>query len=362
MYIDLIELFPHNTRNRLWLSEIFQCSIRRFDGFVKANMFPIFIVQGSKNCPPEERSIQFQLFPSLNEVGQKFGLIHIMDENYDHDISAYHLDECSMVFREYLRPSGGRLQLLKDYGKSFYRPIHNSQYSGLKLFPYKIYARFARFRFLKDQHLPTLSENSIFHIPLGYTDRFAKTKKEKIPSMSERNYKWSFCGDSFKSDRNLMLKTLRNVQPNFIYEYRGFMGEQSLSGEDYWEVLTRSMFAPCPLGNVNIDTYRIFEVLEAKAIPIILKGHTWQPYDYYASLFGRHPIPTFQSWKSASIFLNEISLESTEELAVRVSEWYKRFKTNLKVKIQEMLQEMAQSGCPAYDISCFDSYARYLQQ
>ncbi|MEO1296547.1 MAG: hypothetical protein AAFW75_12205, partial [Cyanobacteria bacterium J06636_16] len=115
MYIDLIELFPYKTRNQLWISEIFQASIREFDGFIKANTFPVFIVQGSRNYKPEERSIQFGLFLNLNKKGHKFGLIHVMDENYDHDISIYYLDACSVVFREYFRPQGGRLQLLKEY-------------------------------------------------------------------------------------------------------------------------------------------------------------------------------------------------------------------------------------------------------
>ena len=49
MYIDLIELPPYNTGNRLWISKIFQYPIRRFDGSIKANTFPVFIVQGNPN-------------------------------------------------------------------------------------------------------------------------------------------------------------------------------------------------------------------------------------------------------------------------------------------------------------------------
>lgn len=351
MCIDLIELQPYNTRNRLWISEIFQCSIRRFDGSLRAKTFPVFIVHGDTNLGVEDRSINFKLFSYLNKEGYSFGLIHIRDENYDHDISVYYLDKCTFVFREYFRPSGGKIHLLKDYSKSFFLPIyHNRKSSGLKSLASKIYARFngkySVFEFMKRQYLPSLPSEKVFHIPIGYTDRVGKSLDNQANTtnhshnqvITERKYKWSFCGESSKKDRKLMLECLKNCHPNFIYQSEETGGEM-LSGEDYWEIMTQSIFIPCPLGNINSDTYRLLEALESGAIPIILKGYAYQPYDYYKNLLGDHPIPTFSSWKEVEVFLETINVGSIQELSEKISKWYTSFKLNLKIKIQKVLSK-----------------------
>ena len=351
MYIDLIELQPSDTRNRLWISEFFQSPIRRFDGSLRANTFPLFIVHGDANRGIEDRSINFKLFPHLNEKGHGFGLIHIQYENYDHDVSVYYLDKCILVFREHFRPSGGVIHLAEDYIKSFFLPTyHNSSHSGFKSLPSKINARFAGrlgtgvFPFMKRQYLPRLpSTKEIFHIPLGYPDVVLKAKENQAnikkyshnQVITKRPYKWSFCGDSSKKDRKLMLECLKNCHPNFIYTWDSVETShfEMLSVEDYWKIMTQSIFIPCPLGNITIETYSLFDTLEAGAIPIILKGYAFQPYDYYKNLLGDHPIPTFSSWQEVEVFLENINVGSIQELSEKIRKWYTSFNLNLKIRI-----------------------------
>jgi hypothetical protein len=361
--IDLIELKPYNTINSLWISKIFQHDIRRFDGRLQSNTLPVFIVQGSTEYGGGNRSIEYELFSYLNESGYSFGLIHVMDEIYDHDISIYGLEKCALIFREYFRPTGGRTQFLADFGKSFFIPNRYSschrQYSGSKLLAYELYLRsthiFRKFDFMKRQYLPRLPADKLFCIPLGYTDKFARSRKPYSFPFAQRRYKWSFAGNSFKTDRKQMLGYLADVKPNYIYEYQGFMGELSLSGEEYWDILTQSMFVPCSLGNLNIDTYRLFEVLEAGSIPIILKSHAWQPYDYYQNLLGDHPLPAFSSWKEARLFLINADLNLIMELSEKVIEWYAEFKLKLQRRIQECLLDAARERLLPHDVEYLDS-------
>jgi hypothetical protein len=360
-HIDLIELKPYNTVSRSWISEIFQQKIRRFDGCLKSNTFPIFIVHGSTEYEVKERSTDYKLFPYLNEQGHCFGIIHVMDEIYDHNLSVYYLDKCALVFREYFRPTGGKLHLLMDFSKSFFvRNRYRNEYFGVKRLAYELHLRlspthlFPKFNFMKRQYLPRLPANKIFCIPLGFTDRLSLTRIVEPPPITKRRYKWSFCGDSFKSDRKLMLECLNGIKPNFTYEYQGFMSERSLSGEEYWEVLTQSIFVPCSMGNLNIDTYRLFEVLEAKAIPIILRSHAWQPYDYYRHLLGEHPIPTFSSWLEAKLFLTNMNLDLIKEVSERVFDWYEVFKSDLKFKINASILEVAKDKQLSSDVKDLD--------
>lgn len=357
MCVDLIELHPGTLRSSLWISDIFQHQIRKFDGCLNKNTFPVFIVHGDMALGLKDRSLNFRLFSYLNQESHSFGLIHLYDENYDHDSSSYYLEKCVLVFRNFFRPQGGMFQLLKDYSKSFFYPIYsNSKHSGIKLQASKLRTRYYGFQFMKRQYLPSLPTEKIFHFPLGYIDRFAREKKDNLPKITDREYKWSFCGDSFKTDRKLMLEYLSNCQPNFIHEYKGFTGKGSLSGEDYWIVLTKSIFIPCPFGNVNIDSYRLFEALEAGAIPIILISSAFQPYDYYKNLLGEHPIPTFSSWQEVKLFLDNISITAIEQLSEKVSKWYANFKFNLKQEIRETLLKTAKSNLLSHDVKQLDKY------
>ncbi|PSN20733.1 hypothetical protein C7271_00645 [filamentous cyanobacterium CCP5] len=364
MHIDLIELKPHKTESRVWVSEVFQHAIRQFDGCLKSNTFPVFVVQGDEEYTRGIRGLNCELFSYLNDAGYSFGLIHVMDELYDHDLSIYNLDRCVLVFRNFFRPTGGAAPFLVDFVKSFFVPNRYSschrQYSGAKWLAYEFYLRFTHiFRkidFMKRQYFPVLSRDKIHYFPLGYTDKFALSRTFDSPSMANRKYKWSFCGNSFKTDRKLMLRCLSNIEPNFVFEYQGFMDERSLSGEEYWKVLSQSIFVPCSLGNLNIDTYRLFEVLEARAIPIIMKSHAWQPYDYYTSLLGSHPMPTFSSWKDAKAFLLDLDMESTERLSMEVSEWYVDFKSNLQLKVWESLAQISADYLIPHDVDNLDSF------
>ena len=134
-----------------------------------------------------------------------------------------------------------------------------------------------------------------------------------------------------------------------------------LSGEDYWKIMTKSIFIPCPLGNITIETHRFFDALEAGAIQIILKGYAYQPYDYYTYdyykiFLGDHPIPTFSSWQEAKIFLENINVDSIQELSEKVSKWYISFNFSLKTKIQEALLKATSGNLLSNDIHQLNLY------
>jgi hypothetical protein len=373
MSIDLIELPPFDVRNRLWISDIFQYSIRRFDGSLKAGKLPVFIVHGNLCLSPDYRSISFQLFSHLNDCGCYFGLIHVLDENYDQDLSVYYLEKCIFVFREYLRQNGGTFKLIEEYVKSFFHPTYNNippdvSASIVRFIAYKVRERDPRgnwsiFQYLKRQYLPvTLPMKKIFHIPLGYTDMFGESLGNHTDvgqnldnQIVERDYKWSFCGQSWKKDRPLMLQSLHGIEPKFVYESNPVSYEM-LSGKDYYRIVSQSIFIPCPFGNVNIDTYRLFEALEVGAIPIILKGHAFQPYGYYNILLGNHPIPVFSSWKDAGRFMSSLTDRSTIELSEQIRRWYQLFKVDLKVRIKEIISSAIQDKLLAADINQLESY------
>jgi hypothetical protein len=331
--------------NRAWLSFLFDLEIIPLSECVDRYVFPLYIVHGNTNIDKKYRSIEFDYFRNLSESGHRFGFVHLMDESYDHNLSAYGLNGCRVIFREYVRPKGGKVELLASYLRSFslaYPHFEDSLLSHPRIILSQFKYRFTNgAQFLIRQHLPRLPDKAIHHIPLGYTDIIAEFSGLGVPSIEARKYVWSFCGDIFKSDRQKMLASLSEIKPHYCHVYQGFMGTDSLSGRDYWEVLSNSIYSPCPIGNVNIDSYRLFESLEAGAIPMVIYNHAGQPYDYYRELLGDHPIPTFRRWEQARDFIHRTSTNEIILLNQRISKWYKSYKREIQTSIRKMLASIA---------------------
>jgi hypothetical protein len=340
--VCLIELDTTVTiPNKQWLSFLFDLNIIPLSEYRDRQIFPLYIVHGSSNVEQKHRSIEFDYFRNLSEEGYQFGFVHVMDENYNHNLSSYGLDGCQVVFREYVRPKGGKAKLVVSFIRSFSLSYPHFEHSLLS-HP-KIILRQLKYRltngaqFLTRQYLPILPHKEIYQIPLGYTDIIAEFSGSVVPAIYARKYTWSFCGDIFKSDRQKMIASLSEIEPHYCHIYKGFMGAESLSGREYWEILSNSVYSPCPIGNVNIDSYRLFESLEAGAIPMIIHSHAGQPYNYYHQLLGVHPIPTFKCWEQARNFIHRTSNDEIISLNQRISEWYESYKRDLRTSIRDKI-------------------------
>lgn len=348
LQLDLIELKPYKTRNCLWMAEIFGTPVRKFDGSLKVDTFPVFIVQGNVTIDSKDRSINFKLFSKLESIGCCFGLINVEDENYDHDLSVYSLKKCLFVFREYYRSRGGVIQFGKNFVRSFLYPTHHtstaSGYSTtISNVKSRVYGNYGVLSYLFRQYLPFLADaDKVFNIPLGYTDRVGELLHSGCNienPITGREYKWSFCGESNKSDRFQMLTSLKDTKPSYVYRSDESGQTRMLSGKEYWEVMLQSIFVPCPFGNINVDTYRLFEALEAGSIPVMVTGYAYQPYDYYTLLLGTHPIPTFPSWTHASDFIENADSDTILNTAQKIQIWYKMYKENLIISINNSISK-----------------------
>ena len=115
----------------------------------------------------------------------------------------------------------------------------------------------------------------ILHIQVGFSNEFFEASKALerplIPT-----YKWSFAGE-LKPGRVEALETFNNLDNGkVVFTDQGFKPDEqkqnALTSTEYFMLMAKSLFIPCPLGWVNIDTQRIYECLEAGAIPVVLRN------------------------------------------------------------------------------------------
>jgi hypothetical protein len=161
----------------------------------------------------------------------------------------------------------------------------------------------------------------IFTIPLGYPNGMARPA---APAGSLRKYLWSFKGE-LKSSRLEMVEALKDVQPCFLRDQTG----PRLTDEEYRNLLSDSVFLPCPMGAVVAETWRLYEALEFGCIPIVEKR--WS-IDYYRSLFGDDPFLRVANWREAAQLMLELTAQPQrlEQLQKATIAWWAATKERIK--------------------------------
>jgi hypothetical protein len=167
-------------------------------------------------------------------------------------------------------------------------------------------------------------------VPLGISHHSFGTART-FPKSSERQYIWSFLGQINKSSRPEIAKHLGSLEPHVLFATDEIAcvstwnqidgARRRLSQDRCHDILLDSVFVPAAMGNVNLECWRVYEALESGAIPIVEKRPT---LDYFSLLWGKHPIPTVNSWKEARRFVCSImgSSSALDALQAECVNWW----------------------------------------
>jgi hypothetical protein len=177
----------------------------------------------------------------------------------------------------------------------------------------------------------------VMQIPLGSINGFNLDLVSQ--DAAQRPYLWSFLGSGKRGSRPEMLNALKPLKPSFIH-VTDAGSVQPIEKDRYQEILRESIFVPCAMGNVNLDTFRISEALECGAIPVLEKR---MRFDYFAKLFGPHPLPTFANWSLAARFLEATynDRDALNRLQRVCSGWWSDYKHNLTARIVDFVSNPA---------------------
>lgn len=199
---------------------------------------------------------------------------------------------------------------------------------------YPYYKRFSYV--LRLMHGARFRNPGILTLPIGYSGE--QLLPERRLAASERRYRWSFVGKPVGS-RPEMLRALTPVRPSYVFVPGwGEVGESDRIGyADYQRVLADSAFAPAPMGNVMLETHRVYEALEHGAIPIVERRPL---LDYFGQLFGRHPLPTVSSWSQAYRLLNAWRRRpgAVDSLQQEILLWWAEEKALWRARVQEFVR------------------------
>jgi hypothetical protein len=199
--------------------------------------------------------------------------------------------------------------------------ISDESYSG----GYDIYANFDFV--LRNYYSSIFKHPGIMLLPLGPTKY--DPNRPPIESAIEREFLWSFAGTRTAA-RMEMYRAFKNIEPSDCHFYDSRKHQKPpLDGNAFLTLLSRTIFCPCPMGNVMLETFRLYECLEMGCIPI-LEHRRWMPY--YDRLMPDHPLPTFSSWRKARQFVEAVASDQSRLIAYQqeVVEWWRKYKLQLR--------------------------------
>jgi hypothetical protein len=242
---------------------------------------PIVLIQGSLVEVAEE------ILQGWKKAGKTFYLLHLSDEDGRDSIEMYSWKECLGVIRNYVRGDAPDSDKVKTIPLGWHWAISNGE-------------------------------------PYLHT-----------PQPPFREFVWSFVGTGW-CGRKEKLEVLKQIPGDHKLVFQDIWNSKDMLGrEENMSILLNSWFIPCP-GGQNPETFRIYEALEAGAIPIIVKEEGFQPLlEYLAKWL---PLIVADNWVHAAqiIFSFKSKPEIYEQYRIQVLMGWEKCKKDCKEIIKSI--------------------------
>jgi hypothetical protein len=181
------------------------------------------------------------------------------------------------------------------------------------------------FSYVLRQYLHTrLRGTGVSTVPLGPAvgpEPALGLRASSLTPLSDREHSVTFIGN-LVTTRFAAARHLSPFPDSFVHT-TGTADESRdvLSPEEYLGKLEKSSFVACPMGNVNLETFRVYEALEAGAVPIV---ETRPGFDYFRALLGDHPLPSVTRWSQAPELLERLlgDVPALNDLGSVVRRWW----------------------------------------
>jgi GR25 family glycosyltransferase involved in LPS biosynthesis len=254
---------------------------RLADGSAPPTDEPIVVVQRNKTT--EARDV----LKRWNDAGAKFYVLHLSDEHGTDPVDFYDWPCCLGVLRNYVRPDVRESDKVKVIPLGFHWAIPNGE--------------------------PAL------HTP-------------RVPF---RELVWSFVGTGWAGRRDKL--QILNAIPGehkcvFMEEWNS---EKMLGREELLSVLLNTWCVPCPGGN-NAETYRVYEALEAGAVPVLVKEGGM---DAYLDYLGRWlPLLVANNWEHAAGLIHTLRMkpEVYEQYRMQILAGWEKMKADTRQAVRSV--------------------------
>jgi hypothetical protein len=183
---------------------------------------------------------------------------------------------------------------------------------------------------IRNYYDPNIKFKNVITVPLGYKGGF--NKKNTFLKFSEKKYDFCFIGQ-LKNDRMEVLTYIQKYDKKYVHLTNKWDCPTALNSDDLYKIYSETLLIPCPMGNVNFDSFRICEALESGSIPVL---KNYNNINYFNFIFGDNPIPIVNNWFELDNLYKKIILNPDDEI-LKINTWYINFKNNLRNKLYNLL-------------------------
>ena len=164
------------------------------------------------------------------------------------------------------------------------------------------------------------TEADVTWLPIGYTPH------SKLDGWYEKDIPILFAGQLNHKYRTDMVKELKNLKGFTLYGSEGFA--QGLGRSDYMFNMKKAKVVPAPRGNISPDSFRLYEAMEAGAIPVA------EDPEFFKKVFGFYPFPVIDKSEQWQGYVKD-ALKLFPGKNNEVCAWWQRYKANLYREFNE---------------------------
>ena len=156
-------------------------------------------------------------------------------------------------------------------------------------------------------------------LPLGYTPHTRPALQDL--GLPYEKSGWILTGQNTNIRRKQAFAALEAIDPSRIHPSPTFAGGHP--PEKYIRQLWEVEWAPSPAGNVRSDSFRMWEALEAGAVPILDATTPAHDRNVWPDTLGDHPFPVMHDWNQVGQIL-----EGPAPMA-EAGVWYTKYERDL---------------------------------
>lgn len=173
---------------------------------------------------------------------------------------------------------------------------------------------------------------------------------EGWPEMDSKDTLWSFSGQVTNSRRKQAANGLQKASTRVAGSFRPTQGfAQGLPSAEYARELAHSWVVPCPSGPCSVDTFRVYEALEAGCIPLVDTQTPRGETNYWDFVYGNNPLPKVSDWGDVGGLI-EVLLARRCRIAAECSAWWQKQKSVMVHRLISDLVELKMTPEHAPDI------------
>lgn len=160
-----------------------------------------------------------------------------------------------------------------------------------------------------------------------------------------RELVWSFAGTPH-SDRKNILEKFKILGPNKMHKCSGFGAADGLDTSEYAALLKNSKYVLCPPGQDSMDSFRIYEALEAGCVPVCVKNvGQWHLHpSYWHGVFAGEPTLPFvceNTWDECLSAVTQIEADENYTLLQgNCKEFWDRWKKIWQAKTIKLFNKL----------------------